>query len=274
MAERGIASPTQQGDIFRVDVVAPAADEVQRIFRARDGRHGSVVFEENCDGRVFDRTELDALLGASTKTNLHTQPFQRTPEGQEEMVVVFSRLFRFFVIATETCDISGKEKAQHVWATILPVITLADLCKTEQLPFSSTADLLTIHEFLLRHFPENKNLASKGDMDYAPFVRDALKSCIQSAGIKKVRKDLSQVKNYLSSYHKKLYMYPLRASSEFELPESYVDFTSAFTVHTAKLLAIRRLRFVTIADPYRIDFAQKFGQFFARVALPEPMKPD
>jgi hypothetical protein len=70
-----------------------------------------------------------------------------------------------------------------------------------------------------------------------------------------------------------MFMFSLPADATFRLPESYIDFTAVYTVHTSKLLAIQDLRFAMIADPYRIDFAQKFGSFFSRVALPKPMRP-
>ena len=100
----------QQGDIFRIDIVAPIADTQTRIFRSIDGRHGSVVFEENCEGKIFEKDELKALLGNSPLTDLHTQPFWRTSDGQEEMVVVYAQLFQYFIIATQTCDVSGRDK--------------------------------------------------------------------------------------------------------------------------------------------------------------------
>ena len=99
----------EQGDIFRTELVAPAADRRQRIFRAADGRHGSVVFEEECEGRVFARSDLESLLRQSSANELRTRPFVQTPDGHDEMVVVYARLLRYFVIATQTCDISGEE---------------------------------------------------------------------------------------------------------------------------------------------------------------------
>ena len=270
----GPGEALEQGDIFRVDLVGPAADEVQRIFRTRDGRHGSVVFEENCDATVFTRGELEALLETASRTPLHTDPFHRTQDGQEEMVVVFSRLFRYFMIATQTCDICGIDKAAVEWATILPVIPLADFCKNELLPFTSIDKPITIHEFVRKQCEEDGRLDTAGDIEYARVLRDIVQSLVGSVLNKRVKQDVGYVRNYLRDYYKKIYMFLLPADPKFQLPESYVDFTSAFTVPTSKLLAIRTVRFAKINDPYRIDFAQKFGAFFARVALPKPMRPE
>lgn len=263
----------QQGDIFRLDLVAPAADEVQRIFRAKNGRHGSVVFQEDCEARVFSRDELDELLAATSQRVLHTKPFHQTPDGQNEMVVVFARLFRYFVIATQTCDISGKDKAAFESAIILPVIPLMDLCRSEPMPFASTHETLTIHEFVTRYCEKSEELQSVGDMDYGNALRNFVDRCATSAHNKNVRKDAKFIGNYLKRYYEKGYMFSLPGDEGFGLPESYVDFTAAFTVPTSKLLALESLRFATIIDPYRLAFAQKFGYFFARIALPKPMRP-
>jgi hypothetical protein len=263
----------EQGDIFRVEIVAPAADEVQRIFRTKDGRHGSVVFEENCDARVFSRTELDSLLESISQTPLHTEPFSKSPDGQEEMVVVFSRLFRFFIIATQTCDICGIDKTPSEWATVFPVITLADLCKNEPLPFSRTNQVLTIHGFVHKYCEGIEGLEDLSDMDYVPELKKIINQCSKSHPSKDVQQDGRHIRSYLSDYHKPVFIFSLPADASFGLPESYVDFTSAFTVPTSKLLALKDSRFAKIADPYRIDFAQKFGSFFSRVALPKQMQP-
>lgn len=267
------AEALEQGDMFHLELVAPAADEVQRIFRAKDGRHGSVVFEENCDALVFNRLDLDTLLESVSVTPLHTKPFRKTPDGHEEMVVVYSRLLRYFIIATQTCDICGIDKAPFEWATILPVITLADFCSSEPLPFLSTHQTITIHEFVSAYCEESNALEGATDMEYAAIVRQMVAGLAESGYPKKVRKDAKYLKKYLQEYFDRMYMFLLPADPNFELPESYVDFTSAFTVPTGKLLAIKDSRFAKITDPYRVSFAQKFGTFFARVALPRPMRP-
>jgi hypothetical protein len=263
----------EQGDIFRVDLVAPGADEVQRIFRSKDGRHGSVVFEENCDGMVFSRAELDSLLESIPRTALHTKPFYKTPDGHEEMVVVFSRLFRYFIIATQTCDISGKDKAPYEWATILPVITLYDLCRIEPMVFASTPENITIDQFVKTNCEDVDKLDAANEIKYVPILRQTVKEYAKSAQNKKVREDFKHLNNYLSNYYNTSYMFSLPANETFHFPESYVDFTSAFTVPTSKLLAIKGLRLLRIADPYRNSFAQKFGLFFSRIAVPKPMRP-
>jgi hypothetical protein len=207
----------EQGDIFQTDLVAPAADEVQRIFSTKDGQHGSVVFEENCDGMVFSRAELDNLLESVPRTLYHTEPFHKTQDGYEEMVVVFSRLFRYFVIATQTCDISGIDKEAFEWATVLPVITLADLCRTEPLVFASTHRTLTIDEFVKMYFEEAQDLDNVSIMDYAPTLRQIVEKCADSVHDKRIRKDAKFLKSYLTKYYKTFYMFLLPTDSNTAL---------------------------------------------------------
>lgn len=263
----------EQGDIFRIDIVSPAADEVQRIFRSKDGRHGSVVFEENCEAMIFSRAELDNLLENTSQTPLHTRPFSKSPDGQEEMVVVFSRLFHYFIIATQTCDICGLDKDPHEWATILPIITLAELCKNEPLPFKKTERIMTIQEFLNEYCEESSELENATDIEYGHVIKNIVKDLAESATDKNVKEDAKYIKKYLNEYHKPMYIYYLAADQTVAMPESFIDFTSAYTVPTSKLLALKNTRFIKISNLYRTDFAQKFGLFFSRIALPQPMRP-
>jgi hypothetical protein len=265
----------QQGDIFRVNLVAPAADARQRIFRTKDGRHGSLVFAENLEAKVFDRAELDSVLATAPSADLRPRPFHLTSDGQEEMVVAYATLHRFFIIATQTCDICGRDEPPHLPAAILPVITLENLCRREVLPWLSAKEPTTIHEFVLQNCTGAAVLESAPDMEYVPRLKALLaRNLKESSRGKQALQDLGRLKNYLSKYHSKQYMFSLPQDLEFGLPESYVDFSAVFTVHSAQLLEIRESRLVTIADPYRLDFAKRFGEFFARLALPRPMRPD
>jgi hypothetical protein len=140
----------QQGDIYRQEVVTPIVDTEKRLFRAADGRHGIAVFSEGATGNVFDeeelRTHLRNLTG-SARTPLHTEPFELTGQGEPEFVVVQSKQASFFVIATQTCDVSAEDKPVRPTAIILPILTLLDICKNERLNFRTGGDA-TIENFL------------------------------------------------------------------------------------------------------------------------------
>jgi len=263
----------QQGDIFRIDLVSPAADEIQRIFRSKDGRHGSIVFEENCDARVFSRIELDNLLNNAKRSDLHTQPFRPTIDGQDEMVVVFARLFKYFIIDTQTCDISEQDHKPLPWASILPVITLEDMCKTVLFPFDYTSEPTTIHDFVTKQYPDSDNLESSNENDYSNILREIIKKWLEFVEPKNLEKEVNRIKNYLDGYYNKKWVFSLPYNQRYNVPESHVDFTTIFTIPRDKLVQIQGHRFVRIESPYRDDFAQKFGTFFSRIALPTPMKP-
>jgi len=68
-------------------------------------------------------------------------------------------------------------------------------------------------------------------------------------------------------------MYFLPNSEGFQVPESYADFSVAYTVPTTRLNELRSTRIARIADPYRDKFAQDFAHCLARIATPSPMKP-
>ena len=140
----------QQGDIFRVGIVTPLADAQQRLFRSVDGRHGSVVFAEGGNGRVFDRAELQQTLDRiPTRTSLHTQPFRPTPDGQPELVVTFAGFSEHFVIVTQTCDVSGHDRKELPYVMILPARTLMEICQTELIQLQGTREQKCIEEYVI-----------------------------------------------------------------------------------------------------------------------------
>ena len=139
----------QQGDIFKVRIVTPFSDRKERLFRTFDGRHGSLVFSSEVAGTVFERSDLELCLNRATARDpWHTDPFQIAPDGQEELVVTFAKVVELFVIATQTCDISGQEKHAASHAIILPVKTLSDLCRFDRVPFNGRTEPASMEEYL------------------------------------------------------------------------------------------------------------------------------
>jgi hypothetical protein len=264
----------QQGDIFRVAVVGPAADEKARIFRTPDGRHGSAVFEENCDARVFSQASLcQTLRSLVGRTDLHTEPFRLTPDGQGEMVVVYARLFRYFIITSHTCDISGKDHRALPWTTIVPVLTLAEICRNERLPFKSQDGPMTIEDFLSLT-QDCAGLGQLDEMNYSAGVRQVVTK-LMNAGLKgKILQDVQKVRNWLNQYHERGFLFSLPPNPQYKLPEGCVDFSAVFTVPTGKIEALKSYRIARVIEPFRGDFAKKFADRFARSTLPKPMKPD
>ena len=264
----------EQGDIFRIDIVAPSADENKRIFRTKDGQHGSLFFEGNREAGIFSQTELENLLNIVTRTEFHTDPFRETPDGQHEMVVVAARLFPYFIIATQTCDISGQDKPSLPWATILPIITLENTCKTEKLPFQTQNNNMTIHEFVGKCYELSSCLSHTTASNYGESIREIIRKWMPQLNKGDLKNDVGMIRNFLNQYHTKGYMFPLPSNEALGIPESYVDFTSTYSVPLNKILNIKQHRLACIKTPYREEFARKFADFFSRIALPKPMRPE
>jgi len=263
----------QQGDIFSLDLVTPFADSEQRIFRAADGRHGSVVFADNVEARVFDRSDLNRLLNAVHRTPNHTEPFHKTPDGDPEMVVVFAQLARYFVIATQTCDISGTDKLPLPFAIILPIITFVEICKSQSLPMKSLDggdEPWTIHDYLV--YLGATDLENAPDpYSYGMSFRCAL-NALRPTG-KTDNENLGRIKNFLKrSYDDKRFLYYLEGDPQRELPEVFIDFSVPHSAPTDKLAQFADRRVARIASPYREEFSQSFSSFISRVATPVPRK--
>jgi hypothetical protein len=263
----------QQGDIFCQEVVTPVVDAQKRIFRAADGRHGSVVFADGASARVFEENELRKSLNSCVRSPLHTDPFVPTPDGHPELVVVHATLTSYFVVVSQTCDVCGVDKPALLTTIILPIITVRDICRFQRLPFPSMNNLeVTIEEFI----EANANVANlRKEVDafsYPQILRDIFTTW--NPATKALELDRNKVRNYLDGVHKKGWMYFLKQDDNFQMPESYVDFSVALTVPTQKLVGMRPARIACIADPYRMKFAQEFAIRLSRVAVPVPSKPD
>ena len=262
----------QQGDIFKIDWIAPSADEVQRIFRCKDGKHGSFVFSENGEGKVFDRPELDSVLAEVGNGIPYYNPaFSQTQDGDHELVVVYSRLFEYFVIATQTCDLADERDLQ--WTTMLPVITLEYICKNEIRQLKNTKSETTIHDFCCINGVDALPLKEKTGKGYCQLISEIVNKSVKNGASKNIKGDMGTIKTYLSNLNQPGYLYYLQESPNWELPEAVIDFTATFTVPKIKLEEIKGKRLVKIANDYRNEFSKKLGTFFSRIATPASMVP-
>lgn len=247
-------------------------DTQKRIFRASDGRHGSVVFSEGIPAHVFDQEELLGRLNSSTRTPLHTEPFSLTPDGHPELVVVYSSLTSHFVIATQTCDVSGKDRNSLPMAIILPVITVMEICRYQRLPFRSADGETTIEEFLETNAQNTSLRLERDSFRYPEVIRKALADWVPTTS--KLQEDRNRIRNYLARMQERGWMYFLKQDAAFQIPEGYVDFSVAFTVPTQRLNELNNSRLARIADPYRDQFAQALANRLSRIAVPTPFKPE
>jgi hypothetical protein len=269
-----IQSHLQQADIFRLDIIAPVADTAKRIFRTQDGQHGSVYFEGQTQAKVFSEEDLSGLLSSiPTKTPWHVSPFSKTSDGQEEMVVAAAKRFRYFILASQTCDISGKDKQPLPWGTILPIITLGCMCKEEVLPFPQKHIDCSIHKYITDNCSEASILHGTDDSNYGSVIRANLPQWMKSSG-SGIKKDLQRIATFINNkFDKKNCIYPLAEDTTFGIPEGYIDFTMISIVPTSKLEEIKSLRIAHLSDTYGVEFIQKFGLFFSRAATPMSIAP-
>jgi len=122
-----------QGDIYSLRLVAPLADNEVRILRTESGRHGDYAFSGE-PSRIFDHDDLIRTL-ADLPPDERLLPFSRKGGIPLEYVVVFGDLVDFFMVASQTCDVSGVDgNAPKPFAAIVPVVSLAAYLSRERLP--------------------------------------------------------------------------------------------------------------------------------------------
>jgi hypothetical protein len=265
----------QQGDIFRQEVVTPVADIEKRIFRAADGRHGSVVFSEGAVPKIFSEEELKQCLQLNLRSALHIEPFSGYDQGLQELVVVHATAASYFATVSQTCDVCGCDKPAHPVATILPIITTLETCRRQRLPFESNTDgEMTIEEYLTANVAaeDSKALKAEGDaFKYPSLLRDVLSRWTPPS--KQKVEERNKIRNFLKNMAKKGWVFFLAEDIVFGIPEGYVDLSVSATVPTSKLLALKNSRIACFSEVYRNAFAQAFGLRHFRPAIPTPQLP-
>ncbi len=264
----------EQGDIFRVDLVTPIASTHQRIFRAADGRHGSEVFSRKVPAKVFSRPALESLLATIEQTPNYPNPFAAGPNTPNEMVVVESCLCRYFILATQTCDICGRPGGRKARpsGTVFPILTVANWCKTTPV-LEHFGNTYTIHDFMTLCTDQGVPLVKSEEVDYASSLRIILDDWYRSGIPKDLKSTVGQITTFLDSYWKKGYVHRLKDDVRHEVPESYVDFTAPYTILRQHLLGLRGNRIARLASEPRHAFVHAMTQFYARPALSQPVEP-
>jgi len=269
-----VAKHLEQGDIFASDFVMPIASQAQRIFRTVSAQHGQLALRGTESGRVFARDELEdalASLHEGQKTAMHTAPFTLTADGHPELVVTHAELRKYFVIATQTCDISGVDKPQLPVAIVLPINTLQDECR-RPLPFRNESARMSIHDFLLKNVPNCTLRDVSSPYEYGTRLLDTVAAW--SPSDQHQRESRNIIKKVLERARKSTTsVFYLHEDSDFNMPESVIDFTSAYTVTTDSLARILTKRIARINNPWREHFAHSFANFIGRVAVPALPQP-
>ena len=210
------------------------------------------------NGRVFDRAELEETLDRVTSpTPLHTGPFRPTPDGQPELAVVFAGFSEHFVIATQTCDVSGHDKREFPYAMILPARTIMEICQTEQIDLQGRNQPITIENYLIERTGD-VTIASVADATrYSEKLKEVLATWTPTENADKANQRL--IANFLNKIRRTAaHLYDLPADDRFHVPELMVDFCTTYTVATRQLANFASGRVARIGDPYRYDFRARF----------------
>lgn len=269
-----------QGDIFGLSLVTPLADDEIRILRTETGLHGTHVFAGE-PGRIFGYDDLLETIDALPREEL-PRPFHNRGGIPLEKVVVFGDLVEYFMIASQTCDVSGIEKnSAKTFAAIVPVIPVSAFLSRERLPIGlSTEDVAdetqwsTIVDYLQTQLSEDLSDVRDDAFVLPARIRELLGSWKPPKKTTE-RQIRGRIVNVLSDTvnPRKNYIYYLPANTDLRVPEAYVDFTRLFSVVTEKLQQLMPQRVCTLATPYREEFASKLGSYLSRIATPVPLTP-
>lgn len=269
-----------QGDIFCQNLVAPFADPEIRIFRTVRGRHGSGVFDGE-PGRIFSDDDLRIALDNLTSEQ-RVMPFHPTDEGLDEMVVVYADLLRYFIVASQTCDVSGVDSSPKPFATVLPFVTLEDYITRVRLPIGLSAEeaedaarWTTIKAYLEGSLNADFTGSEEDPFLLPQVVRNFLRDREPSNHDKTTRQVLKRIRSALTeaTNHRKLFIYYLPSAPRLKVPEGFVDFCRTYTLPIETLRTMTPERVAAIASPYREEFARKLGDFLSRIATPSPLVP-
>jgi len=274
-----VNSHLAQSDIFSLILVAPLADDEIRILRTESGLHGTHVFSGE-PGYIFDHDHLVETIKELPEQN-QLQPFHNQGGLPLEKVVVFGDLVEYFMIASQTCDISGVNSDPKVFAVIVPVIPLAAFLSRERLRIGLAEEEIddetkwtTIADYLEERLEHDFSEIREDAFALPKKIREVLgewnpaKNTLERRIRGKIRDTLKSILNT-----NKKYIYYLPQDSSYNIPEGWVDFTKIYTVETQKLNALAENRVCTLSTPYREQFSEKLGTYLSRIATPASLIP-
>ncbi len=267
----------QQGDIFATRLVAPLADDEVRLFRTVSGRLGHLAMEGHEAGRVFAYDDVLAIPGVPDGER--PLPFPVAAEGGGEMVVAYADLLEYFVLASQTCDVTPPKPKDFV--SLVPYLPLAPRLMGERLPIGLSPDEAadrtlwkTVCEYITQHTGDSLHGAGEGVFGLPMRVRMAVADAWQGVP-REINANRKWIKEHVRglSDNERLYLYYMPPAPEAGVPEGYVDFTRLYTIPFDCLSRLGPHRRATINSPYREQFARKLGDYLSRVAVPKALDP-
>ena len=195
------------------------------------------------------------------------------------MVIVYGELLDAFIVASQTCDISGVDSTPKPFASVLPIVTLAGYFSRQKLPIGLPPEEYkdfdkwdTILNYLLKKFPGKLEEISNDPFILPGKVRDILQTWQPPKNSKdrEIKNKIKEIINSLSD-QRKLYAYYLPACVEMGISEGFIDFCRLYTMPIETLQELLPRRIGTISTPYREHFAAQLANYLSRIALPFPI---
>jgi hypothetical protein len=271
-----------QGDIFLLDLVAPMADPDIRIFRTEDGTHLNIADEIDGRIRVFTPDELTATI-RDLSPDQRRPPFHNSIDGIREMVLVYADLLKYFMIISQTCDISGVDSDPKPTCSIIPITTLAQFCQQECLPLQyrdpatrkSKTEVVNITDYFAESFDPSFRHMVLDDSGFPEYLRQNIKTWQKGAGKNGAKQVfLSKIRNALRdiTQNRRLYSYYIKEDKDHEIPECFADFLRIYTIRIEVIQSTKDARIGMVTPPFRDQLVQKFAHYYQRIATPYAMK--
>ena len=273
-----------QGDIFHLDLVAPLADPDIRIFRTVDGRHLNLTDQVNGRTGIFTPDELVTTM-QDLPPDQRRPPFQKSIDGIHEMVLAYADLLKYFMIISQTCDVSGIDSDPKPTCTIIPITTLAQFCQQENvlLPYrdpeteQNTTETVNIADYFADFFDPSFRDMVLDDFGFPRYLSQNIKTWQKEAGKNGGKQVfLSKIRNSLRdiTQNKRFYIYYIKPDRDHEIPDCFADFLRVYTVSIQIIQSIKDNRIGMITSPFRDELVQKFSYCYQRIATPYPMESD
>ena len=273
-----------QGDIFHLDLVAPLADPDIRIVRTVDGRHLNLTDQINGRTGIFTPDQLVTTM-QDLPPDQHRPPFQKSIDGIYEMVLVYADLLKYFMIISQTCDISGVDSKPKPTCTVIPITTLAQYCQQENVPLpyrdpgieQSITETVNIADYFAEYFDQSFRDMVLDDFGFPEYLRQNIKTWQKEAGKNGAKQVfLSTIRNSLRNItqSKLLYIYYIKPDRDHGIPDCFADFLRVYTVQIQVIQSIKDNRIGMVIPPFRDELVQKFAYYYQRIATPYPMKGD
>lgn len=256
----------QQGDIFKLKLVGTHSVADPRIVRRADGKK-----------ITFERTPTVPVSEFPIKMGL-------LPEKSQEYLKTRFLTMRYFVIASQNCDISGLDRPANKNCVILPYVSYPNMFRERVFPYRKQKkgggdEVLEINvrqfikERLWTGSSNDFEICAEDDFKWMDLVQNLLKTEVSNKDDNEIRKRLKNMANADWLKNKGI-AYQINGNKTLSVPPGYIDLENVFSIETGELLTNINERLGALKDLHREAFGQSFGARFSRVATPvvEPVK--